>query len=226
MNTKVVKLVAGSLIQQFQQIIDHITGNLYLHRDIDTRTDDYEIPEKVFTELLANAFIHSNYADDAITGIKVEIYPDRMVFYNPGVIQENIRQNLENNKISYIVNPEIVKLFFLHNIVETAGSGIARVQKTLNDYGMLPAKVEQKAGYVIVTVFKYKKPYIDPQLELEKAYQLIEKQQIAEFFVFMERHIGNDDTLTTLQKQFIKGASDALFFNRLKAFAANAIKSI
>jgi predicted HTH transcriptional regulator len=226
MNTKVVKLVAGNLIQQFEQIIDHITSNMYIHRDLDTRTDDYEIPEKVFTELLANAFIHSNYADDAITGIKVEIYPDRMVFYNPGVIQENILQNLENNKVSFIVNPEIVKLFFLHKFVETAGRGIARVQKILNEYGMLPANIEQKAGYVIVTVFKYKKPYFDPILELEKAYQFIDNQQIAEFFTFLQKHIGhNDTTLAALRQQFIEGASDALFFNRLKVFAANVFQN-
>jgi predicted HTH transcriptional regulator len=224
MNTKVVKLVAGSLMQQFEQIIDHIMNNLYLHRDLDTRTSDYEIPEKVFTELLANAFIHSNYADDAITGIKVEIFPDRMAFYNPGVIQENILQNLENNKLSYIINPEIVKLFFLHEIVETAGRGIARVQKILKDYGMLPAQIEQKAGYVIVTVFKYKKPYFDPILELEKAYQLIDTQQIAAYFSLVGKYVGKDETLTALQQQFILGASDDLFFNRLKVFAVSVFK--
>jgi predicted HTH transcriptional regulator len=224
MNTKVVKLVTGSLIQQFQQIIDHIMNNMYIHRDIDTRTDDYEIPEKVFTELLANAFIHANYADDAITGIKVEIYPDRMVFYNPGVIQEDILQNLDNNSISYIVNPEIVKLFFLHKMVETAGRGISRVQKILKDNGMWPLQIEQKTGYVIVTVFKHKKPYFDPVVELEKTYQLIDNQQIADYFQLLRKHVGNDETLNDLQQQFIKGANDALFFNRLKVFAASVIK--
>lgn len=222
MNTKVVQLVSGSLIQQFEKLIDHIMSNLYIHRDLDTRTDDYEIPEKVFRELLANAFIHASYADDAITGIKVEIYPDRIVFFNAGLIKEDIRLNLDNNDISYIVNPEIVKVFFLHDFVETAGSGIARVQKILKDNRMLPANIEQKAGYVKVTVFKAKKPLVEPLLE--KAYQLIDKQDIAEYFTFMETHIGQDNTLLSLQKQFIEGASDALFFNRLKVFAANAFK--
>ena len=220
MNTKVVKLVYGSLVQQFEQIKEHIMDNMYIHRDLNTRTDDYEVPEEVFTELLANAFIHSNYADDAITGIKVEIYPDRMVFYNPGVIQEDIRQNLENNNISYFVNPEIVQVFFLHGIIETAGSGLARVQKKLKDNGMLPAQIEQKAGYVIVTVSKHKKPYFDPVLELEKAYQFIDNKQIAEFFIFIRKHTGKNDTiLTDLRQQFIAGASDATFFDRLKVFA-------
>ncbi len=227
MNTKVVKLVAGSLIQQFEQIIDHIMGNMYIHRDLNTRTDDYEIPEKVFTELLANAFIHSNYADDAITGIKVEIFPDRMVFYNPGVIQENILQNLENNKLSYIVNPEIVKLFFLHKIVETAGRGIARVQEILKDSGMLPAKIEQKAGYVTVTVFKHKKPYFDPILELEKVYQLIEKQDVPNYFRLLDRHIAPNthEAFVALKNQFIAGASDAPFLDRLKVFATLVLEN-
>jgi predicted HTH transcriptional regulator len=223
MRTKVVQLVYGSLMQQFEQIKDHIIRNLYLHRDIDTRTSDYEIPEKVFTELLANAFIHSNYADDAITGIKVEIYPDRIVFYNAGVIQEDIRQNLENNKISYIVNPEIVQVFFLHDIIETAGRGIARVQKILKDSRMLAAKIEQRANYVMVTVFKHKKTFIAPLLE--KAHQLIENQEIDEYFTFMETHIGDNATLSTLQNQFIEGASDALFFKRLKSFATKSFKN-
>jgi predicted HTH transcriptional regulator len=219
MRTKVVQLVYGSLMQQFEQIKDLIMGNLYLHRDIDTRTDDFEIPEKVFTELLANAFIHSNYADDAITGIKVEIYPDRIVFYNAGVIQEDIRQNLENNNISYIINPEIVQVFFLHGIVETAGSGIAKVQQILKDNRMFPAHIEQRERYLTVTVFKHKKPLVDPILE--KAFQLIEKQDVPNYFALLEPYLAPDvqDTFVSLKKQFINGPSDVSFFAKLKVFA-------
>jgi len=155
MRTKINEFISGSLIEQYFQMIEHIKNNLYLVRDIETRTEDYEIPKDVLIELIANAFIHRDYSDNIETDIKVEIYPNRIEITNPGKFPENIDLNrIEENDKSFIRNPEIVKAFFLHSIVETAAKGIKRVQNILKQQNFPTAKFEQKFGYVKVTVYK------------------------------------------------------------------------
>jgi uncharacterized protein len=159
LRTKITEFVAGNLIGQFEQMILHIKRNLYLVRNIDTRTEDFEIPEIAFTEILANAFIHRNYGDHIITDVKVEIYPDRMEISNPGQFPEDIDVNhLEQNTKSFIKNPEIVQAFFLHNYAETAAKGIVRSQAVLKNAGLQPAVFVIKKGYVNVII--YKKPIV------------------------------------------------------------------
>lgn len=155
MRTAVAEFVTGNLIGQFEAMLGHLKRHLYLHRNIDTRTEDFEIPETVFTELLANAFIHRTYESDVLTDIKVEIYPDRIEISNPGQFPESIDlKHTEDNNKSFVVNPEIVQTFFLHNFVETAAKGIARSQHTLASQRMEPAVFEQKKGYVNVIIYR------------------------------------------------------------------------
>jgi predicted HTH transcriptional regulator len=221
--TGITEFVSGNLIEQFQQLIAHIKRNLYLLRDIDTRTEDFEIPEKVFTELLANAFVHRSYEPEVITDIKVEIYPDRMEITNPGKFPEQLDlQNLETNYKSFIFNPEIVQVFFLHDLVETAAKGISRSQGLLQGYRLPPALFEQNNGYVRVVIYKTKKTLQSDRLV--KAHQLLKNKNITGYFEYMEQEIGSNATLQLLQSEFINGSSDSMYFERLKLFANNALK--
>jgi predicted HTH transcriptional regulator len=222
--TGITEFVSGNLIEQFQQLIAHIKRNLYLLRDIDTRTEDFEIPEKVFTELLANAFVHRSYEPEVITDIKVEIYPDRMEITNPGKFPEQLDlQNLETNYKSFIFNPEIVQVFFLHDLVETAAKGISRSQGLLQGYRLPPALFEQNNGYVRVVIYKTKKSLQSDRLE--KAHQLLKNKNITGYFEYMEQEIGSNATLQLLQSEFINGNQDSMYFERLKLFANTVLKS-
>jgi predicted HTH transcriptional regulator len=224
LRTAITEFVSGNLIDQFEQILTHIKRNIYLIRNIDTRTEDYEIPEKVFTELLANAFVHRSYESNVLTDIKVEIYPDRMEISNPGQFADTIDlANIIDNNKSFIINPEIVQVFFLNNYVETAAKGIKRSQEALLSYGLPLATFEQKNGYVKVIIDKTKKQQIPTQPILDRAYKLIEGKDIAAYFALMETQTDNQ-MLSTLQQEFIAGAVDDLFFSRLKVFTASIFK--
>lgn len=222
LRTAITEFVSGNLIEQFEQMLTHIKRNIYLIRNIDTRTEDYEIPEKVFTELLANAFVHRKYEPDVLTDIKVEIYPDRMEISNPGQFAENIDlKNIIDNNKSFIINPEIVQVFFLNNYVETAAKGIKRSQEALMSYGLPLATFEQKNGYVKVVIEKTKKQKNSEILD--SAYKLIGEKDIAAYFALMETQTDNP-ILNNLQQEFIAGSVDDLFFNRLKVFTASVLK--
>ncbi len=224
LRTAITEFVSGNLVEQFKQLLSHIKRNLYLIRDIDTRKEDYEIPESVFTELLANAFIHRSYEPDVLTDIKVEIYPDRMEITNPGKFPDQLDlQNLVDNSKSFIINPEIVQIFFLHNMVETAAKGIRRSQALLKASRLPFALFEQKNGYVKVVIFKTKKARTSEMLAT--ADNLIEAKDMRAFFAFMESSIGQNETLNNLQLEFIKDGADQMFFDRLRVFAKSIFKN-
>jgi predicted HTH transcriptional regulator len=222
LRTAITEFVSGNLVDQFEQILNHIKRNIYLIRNIETRTEDYEIPEQVFTELLANAFVHRSYEADVLTDIKVEIYPDRMEISNPGQFADTIDlKNITDNNKSFIINPEIVQVFFLNNYVETASKGIKRSQEALLSYGLPLATFEQKNGYVKVVIPKIKKP--QAHTLLDKAYTLIEQKDMAAYFALMDVQTDNP-MLNTLREEFIAGAVNDLFFTRLKVFTASVLK--
>lgn len=153
--TEIAEFVRGNLVEQFQQMLRHIKKNLYLIRDIDTRTEDYQIPEKVFTELLANAFIHRSYELDMQTYLVVKMYPDRLVIQNPGRFPDKVDvNNMHTLSTSYPINPKISQIFYLHDWVETAGEGIRRSQKILEEKNMELAIYDQQVDFVSVTLYK------------------------------------------------------------------------
>ncbi|MCC5944179.1 MAG: hypothetical protein JJT94_04540 [Bernardetiaceae bacterium] len=214
LRTGITEFIQGNLIEQFEQMIAHIKQNLYLLRDIDTRTDDYQIPEKVFTELLANAFIHRDYHPQVLSPTKVELYPDRMEIYNAGQFPPEIDlEKIGEIANSVVINPEIVQLFFLHGLVETSAKGIKRSQEILKSRQMKPAVFEQTETYVKVTIYKQKKSN-----HLDYAYLLIDEKRISEFFDWAEKFEQNQN-LTDIKQEFISGKYGNDFYERLKVLA-------
>jgi predicted HTH transcriptional regulator len=168
--------VYGNLVHQYEQIYNLITLSLGALEIIDLlkRESDYRIPEIVFRELLANAFIHRDYSENAPIHTTIELYPDRLVIKNAGKFPENIDFNNPQNIDSKPINKEIARVFFLHEIIEKRGSGIARVQATLKQRGMLPAEFNQGNGVVSVTVYTKKNQNIGfkPNISIEELFKI------------------------------------------------------
>ena len=147
-----------------------------------------------------------------------------MEISNPGQFAENIDlANIIDNNKSFIINPEIVQVFFLNNYVETAAIGIKRSQEALLSYGLPLATFEQKNGYVKVVIDKTKKQQTQTLPTLDRAYKLIDEKDIAAYFALMETQTDSQ-MLSSLQQEFIAGAVDDLFFSRLKVFTARIFK--
>ncbi|WP_375561771.1 ATP-binding protein [Bernardetia sp. OM2101] len=228
LRTFINEFVQGNLIEQFEQMIRHIKNNLYIIRDIETRTGDYQIPEKVFTELVANAFIHRSYEENVLNPTKVEIYPNRMEITNAGNFPDSIQiedlQNSQYTDTSFIINPEVVQVFFLHEFVETAGKGIKRSQAILENKKMKKAIFEQKIGYVKTTIYK-NKPKDSNEYQLSEIYALIDENRFIDVFEWLDNQNINSSSIQQLKSEFINGITDTNFSNRLKLLVKEIIKS-
>lgn len=236
LQTYINEFMHGNLIEQFEQMIRHIKKNLYLTRDINTRTSDYQIPEKVFTELVANAFVHRSYEENILNPTKVEIYPNRMEITNGGKFPDSIQiKDIENPNYadtSFIINPEIVQTFFLHEFVEAAGKGIKRSQAILEKRKMKKAIIEQKRGYIKTTIYKnrpkedvsstYVSTFDD---ELTEIYTLLEDDKILEVFEWLDNQNTNSDLIQKLKNDFIGGTMGKNFSIRIKLLVREIINS-
>jgi predicted HTH transcriptional regulator len=234
LRTFINEFIHGNLVEQFEQMIRHIKRNLYLIRNIDTRTSDYQIPEKVFTELVANAFIHRSYEENILNPTKVEIYPNRMEITNGGKFPDSIQvKNLQNPQqadTSFIINPEIVQVFFLNEFVEAAGKGIKRSQAILEDKKIKKAVFEQKTGYVKTTIYK-NKPQEDTSDSYEKKpdvsdiYTLVENRKFADVFEWLDSQEMYEDSIKILKEEYINGKMSDVFSDRIKLLVSEIIKS-
>lgn len=167
---------SGNLIVQYFKLLGHLKKNLYLIRDIySDNEEDYEVPEVVLRELLANALVHRDFSHDIKSNIQVEMYPDRLEIKNPGSFPDEIDlKNTEEIEISYQRNMEIASIFFLYEQVERAGLGISRIQEILRKNGFRPAVFIQnkRMRYVKVTVYK-KTRLPEPAVDNKKSVQLL-----------------------------------------------------
>ncbi len=134
----------GDLIKQFESSRDFLRKCLRLPRVIgkEERSEEPEIPVVALEEVLANALVHREYANQT-SPVYIDVFDDRIEISNPGVPPEPMTLELlkEEHK-SYPRNPQIARLFYLYGYVETVGSGIQRMQHALERAGLPPANFE------------------------------------------------------------------------------------
>lgn len=193
--------VRGNLISQHRQMEMHLKKNLYLIRDIfSDKKEDYEIPGFVIRELLANAFVHRDYDNDILSTIQVELFPDRLEIKNPGTLPDEIDMDkICESGHSYMRNPEISSIFFLHKFVERAGSGIPRVQELLKENGFEEAQITGNKRGKIVRAVVYKK-----KGEVTNRFKRTKTQLLTRLPVQSAVFIGRQHELNILKKKLEK----------------------
>ena len=133
------------LISQFELSCNFLRKNLYSTILIDRvgRTEVLEIPFIALQEALANALIHREYLNQ-VGSINVDIFVDRIEITSPGLLPEPLSlELLQEEHQSHPRNPQIARIFYLYGYVETVGSGIERIQRSMKDAELPPVKFEQ-----------------------------------------------------------------------------------
>ena len=116
--------------------------------------DYWEYPREAMREALINAVIHRDYS---ITGgrLRVFLFDDRIEFYSPGdllpgVTVEKMRRLESQSKLR---NPVIVEVFRdLGGFIEKMGTGIQRMTRAMEEYGVPRPRFEELGGEFRVTL--------------------------------------------------------------------------
>jgi ATP-dependent DNA helicase RecG len=146
-----------------------ITGNPY-------NTQKWQYPMEAIREIITNMIVHRDYrsASDSI----VKIFKDKIEFYNPGRLPENISiKNLINgNYKSTPRNKQLAKVFKDMGLMEKYGSGIGRIVNYFKQEGSPVPEFKNISDGFQVTVFTKDDAVVNPESEgINLLFELIEQ---------------------------------------------------
>ena len=118
------------------------------------RIETYEYPYAAIREILLNTFAHRSYENSPI---QIRVYPDHIRFWNQGELLSPLTPDkLKVDSTSLTRNPNIARTFFRAGFVESWGRGISKIIEECKEAGLLEPKIEELAGGVAITLYKYK----------------------------------------------------------------------
>ena len=98
------------------------------------RQDVYELPVDSIRELIANAVAHRSYLDPG--NIQVALYDNRLEITSPGMLMNGVTIEKMKEGYSKIRNRAIANAFSYMKIIEKWGSGIPRIIRECQEYGI------------------------------------------------------------------------------------------
>lgn len=148
------------LFTETEEIISFIKKHLMVEYIITDkqlpRIERFDYPLDAIREIVINMIEHRDYRNSSASIIK--IFDDKIEFYNPGKLFENISINdlLSNNYTSKSRNKLIAKAFKEVGLIERYGSGIKRVISICKNHGIIPPKFDEIFDGFRVVLFKKK----------------------------------------------------------------------
>jgi len=113
------------------------------------RVESYPVPESALREALINAVVHRNYGSGA--PIQIRVYPDKIIFGNTCRLPAGWTvKDLTSRHQSQPYNPDIARVFFWANMIETWGRGIIQMQKACVAYGAPEPKIGGSESHIHV----------------------------------------------------------------------------
>ena len=126
----------GPLWEQADNALQFVLRNIRLGCRLEGiyRQDIYELPPDSIRELIMNAVMNCSYIQPS--HIQVAVYDDRLEVTSPGGLLPGVTIELMKEGFSKIRNRSIANAFAYMNLIEAWGSGIPRMMRTMEDYGL------------------------------------------------------------------------------------------
>lgn len=143
--------IHGPLMLQVDKVMELLTTK-YLFYAISYnrthRTEKLQYPEEALREAVLNAIVHKDYASGQ--PIQISVYPDHLVFWNPGQLPLNwtVKKLFEKHS-SQAFNLLIANAFFRSGDIEAWGRGYRRIVKYNKEAKLLPPKVQIDNGLML-----------------------------------------------------------------------------
>ncbi len=148
--------VHGSLMEQIDKTED-LLKTKYSVYTIDyegmARVEKPPFPERAIREALLNAIAHKDYSDP--TPIQISVYPDHIIFWNPGQLPENWTvETLKIKHASKPFNPAIANTLFRCGDIEAWGRGTIKMINEALLNKSLPPEFSASATEFTTTFYK------------------------------------------------------------------------
>jgi len=155
--------VHGTLIEQIDKVYDLLQtkyANSVIEYSGVSRQEKEPFPAKALREALMNALVHKDYAEPE--AIQISVYPDHIVFWNPGQLPETWTIDvLKKKHPSKPFNPDIANVLFRSGDIESWGRGTIKMIKECVEGKILPPEFNTEMSGLMVSFFSNTKRYLE-----------------------------------------------------------------
>lgn len=134
----------------FQYVLEKINMGMKIQGIY--RQDVYELPTDSVRELIANAVAHRSYLEPG--NIQVALFDDRLEVTSPGMLLNNVTIEKMMEGYSKPRNPAIARAFAYMKIIEKWGTGIPRIFRECEEYGLQKPKLIDFDGDFRVNMYR------------------------------------------------------------------------
>jgi ATP-dependent DNA helicase RecG len=123
------------------------------------RVDRPEYPFAALREGLVNAIVHRDYSAFS-GGMSVDIYPNRIEFWNTGRLPAGMKiSDLKKDHRSIAINPDMAHAFYLRGVIERIGRGTLKIVDECKAVGLrAPSWRLSRTGITLVFFGRQHKP--------------------------------------------------------------------
>ncbi|MCI9004579.1 MAG: winged helix-turn-helix transcriptional regulator [Lachnospiraceae bacterium] len=145
----------GDIVTQLDEAYKFVLRNIHMSSEINGlyRTDIYELPTDCIREMICNAVVHRSYLHPS--SIQVAVYDDRVEVTSPGMLFGSLRLKDIREGISIPRNRALVYAFTYMNIMEHWGSGIPRIIRRCQEFGLEEPGLMEIAGSFRINLFRF-----------------------------------------------------------------------
>ena len=146
----------SDILTQVDEVVNYVKKHINLEVIITgepRNTQKWQYPLEAIREIVLNMIIHRDYRSSSDSIVK--IFNDKIEFYNPGRLPENISVEdlLSNNYKSTPRNKKIAEFFKDLGLIEKYGSGIGRIIGYFKEEDLPLPKFENISDGFQVTVY-------------------------------------------------------------------------
>ena len=144
----------GSIQEQVESAFQYVLEKINLGMKIQGvyRQDVYELPTDSVRELIANAVAHRSYLEPG--NIQVALFDDRLEVTSPGMLLNNVTISKMMEGYSKPRNPALARAFAYMKIIEKWGTGIPRIFRECEEYGLPEPKLIDFDGDFRVNMYR------------------------------------------------------------------------
>jgi len=143
--------IHGSIMEQIDKSVDLLTTK-YITYAISyegfSRKETPSFPLAALRESLLNSIAHKDYSEGI--PIQISVYPDHIVFWNPGHLPENWTiENLLQKHPSRPFNPDLANALFRSGDIESWGRGFRKIIQSVLEQKQLPPATSFSSGVML-----------------------------------------------------------------------------
>lgn len=145
---------SGPIYTQIEEAVSFVLRNIRLGATIDglVRREQYELPPEAIREMIINAHCHRNFLEESC--IQVAVYDNRLEVTSPGGLYNGLTYEEVLNGHSKIRNKAIANIFSQMGLVEAWGSGIERIFRGAERYGLPMPEIQEFDNMFRIELFR------------------------------------------------------------------------